>query len=120
MIRLLRRRDSAFSLLEVVVVVAIVAIVAATAIPRMSRGTRGTADAALVANLRILRGAIDRYALEHGGSNPDKHEITGQLTLYTDFFGDAQATMDTTHVYGPYLRKIPPLPVGEEKGSTKI
>ncbi len=64
------RRNSAFSLLELVIVVVIIGIIAAIAIPRMSRGARGADESALKGDLAILRNAIDLYAAEHGGNFP--------------------------------------------------
>jgi len=115
-----RSKHYAFSLLELVIVVAIIAVLAAIAIPRMSRGSRGAGDAALMANLSVLRNAIDLFVAEHGGTYPSVDKIVNQLTQYTDKAGNAQAAKDTTYIYGPYIRKIPPLPVGAEKGSTGI
>ena len=113
-------RNRAFSLLELVVVVVVIGIIAAIAIPRMSRGAAGATDSALVGNLAVLRHAIDVFATEHGGSFPTKAKIAGQLTQYTDNAGNTQAERDATHVYGPYVRQIPPLPVGVRKGATGI
>ena len=113
-----RRNVPGFSLLEVVIVVAIIAILAAIGIPRMSRGSKGAGDSALKANLAVLRNAVDLYSAEHQGSYPTLADIDDQLTQYTDSSGDAQATKDTTHYFGPYLRSIPPLPVGANKGGT--
>ena len=115
-----KRRNSGFSLLELVVVVVIVGIIAAIAIPRMSRGSAGASDSALSGNLAVLRNAIDLYAAEHGGDFPDAAKITDQLTKYTDAAGAAVAAKDSTHYFGPYIRKVPPLPVGAKKGSTGI
>ena len=115
-----KQRRSGFSLLELVIVIVIMGIVAAVAIPRMSRGSAGAADAALSGNLAVLRNAIDMYAGEHNGTNPTAANIADQLTLYTSNTGATQATKDSTYIYGPYLRKVPSLPVGAEKGSTNI
>jgi len=38
------------------------------------------------------------------------------MTQYTDSSGAAQAAKDATHIYGPYLKAIPNLPVGTNKG----
>jgi len=111
-------RYKAFSLLELIVVVVIIGIIAAIAVPRLSRGSEGAADAALAGDLAVLRNAIDLYNTEHPGSYPTLANIANQLTQYTDASGDAQATKDSTHIYGPYLRKVPPLPVGTRKDST--
>jgi general secretion pathway protein G len=117
------RRRSAFSLIELVIVVVIIAIIAAIAIPRMSRGAAGAADSALSGNLRVLRSAIDLYATEHGGSYPPMANLVDALTKYSDEGGTTfSATKNgvTGVVYGPYLRAVPPLPVGAAKGKTSF
>ena len=109
-----------FSLLEVVIVVAIIAILAAIGIPRMSRGAKGASDSALTGDLATLRNAIDLYAAEHTGTFPTSADVNTQLTQYTNIGGTVSATKDTTHIYGPYMRSIPVLPVGGKKGCSKI
>lgn len=111
-----RKRTKGFSLIELVIVVVIIGIIGAIAIPRMSRGSAGANDSALVGDLAVLRNAIDLYAAEHGGTFPAYATLTAQLTQFTDKFGAAQVNKDATHIYGPYVRKIPPLPVGTNKG----
>ena len=113
-------RKQGFSLIELVIVVVIIAIIGAIAIPRLSRGAAGAADSSLIGNLRILRSAIDLYASEHGGAYPDATNIPTQLTQYSDDSGATSATKDATHIYGPYLRAIPPVPVGAKKGQNGI
>ena len=110
----------AFSLLELVIAVAIIAIIAAIGIPRLSRGTRGAADSALSQNLSLLRNAIDIYAAEHSGTYPTVADCNDQLTQYSDVSGNTNATKTTTYIYGPYMRSIPPLPIGAKKGKTGI
>jgi prepilin-type N-terminal cleavage/methylation domain-containing protein len=111
-----------FSLIELVIVVVIIGIIAAIAIPRLSRGSAGAADAALSGNLAVLRNAIDLYATEHGGTYPTVAAFEAQLTQYSDVSGGTSAAKTTSAIYGPYLRKIPPLPVGGTgyKNSTTI
>jgi len=115
--RLSKKR--AFSLLELVIVVVIIGIIAAIAIPRMSRGTAGAADSALAGDLAVLRNAIDLFAAEHDGKFPKLAKITSQLTLYTDSSNtsDPVAAKDATHIFGPYLRAVPKLPVGTNKNA---
>lgn len=114
------RKNQGFSLLELVIVVVIIGIIAAIAIPRLSRGSAGAADSALSGNLAVLRNGIDMYGAEHTGTYPTVANIVNQLTQYTDASGNSQATTDTTHIYGPYIRKIPNLPVGAKKGESGI
>jgi prepilin-type N-terminal cleavage/methylation domain-containing protein len=112
--------DKGFTLMELIIVVAILAVLAAIGLPRLSRGPRGASTAALEADLEALQKAIDLYATEHGGQLPSLDDIAKQLTQYTDRQGRAQATKDATYIYGPYLRTIPPLPVGRRQGNTRI
>jgi len=114
------KRKRGFSLLELVVVVIIIGIIAAVAIPRMSRGSAGAADSALAGDLAVFRNALDLYSAEHNGAFPTVAVVADALTQYTDSSGDVSATKDTTHIYGPYMRKVPPLPVGAAKGNTGI
>lgn len=107
------KSNRGFSLIELVIVVVIIGIIAAIAIPRMSRGTAGAADSALSGNLNVLRNAVELYATEHAGAFPVDPE--NQLTQYTNDAGGTSATRTTTHVYGPYLRKVPQISVGTLK-----
>ena len=98
----------------------IVGIIAAVAIPRMSRGTAGAADSSLSSSLGVMRNAIDLYATEHGGALPGATAVASQLVLYTNSNGVTNATKTSEYLYGPYMRQVPPLPVGARKGATGI
>jgi prepilin-type N-terminal cleavage/methylation domain-containing protein len=120
MFALARPKHRAFSLIELVIVVVILGIIAAIAVPRMSRGASGAADSSLTANLTVLRNAIDLFQAEHQGMFPSESSIADQLTKYTDINGNVSATKTGEFIYGPYLRSVPALPVGEKKGATGI
>ena len=114
--RLATRRQG-FSLIELVIVVVIIGIIAAIAIPKMSKGSAGAGDSALKGNLAVLRNAVELYTSEHG-KLPDGASaaaIVDQLTKYTKVDGTgAASSKDVANgiTYGPYIKKIPPLPVG--------
>jgi len=110
----------AFSLIELVIVVVIIGIIGAIAIPRMSRGAAGAADSSLVGDLAVLRSAIDLYKAEHGGTLPTFAAFEAQLTTYTNDAGTANATKSSTYYLGPYLRELPKLKVGSNKGQNAI
>ncbi|MBC8108136.1 MAG: prepilin-type N-terminal cleavage/methylation domain-containing protein [Anaerolineae bacterium] len=114
------RGRRAFSLIELVMVVVIIAVIGAIAIPRLSRGSVAAAESALRADLVALNKAIDHYAAEHDGSFPDVNAIAAQLTMFTNAGGATSSTASATHVFGPYIRSIPPQPVGTRKESTGI
>jgi prepilin-type N-terminal cleavage/methylation domain-containing protein len=117
------QRNRGFSLIELVIVVVIIGIIAAIAIPRMSRGSEGAAESALASNLSVLHSAIDLYYTEHG-FYPHAATFNQEMTQYTDISGAFGATKDTAtgRIYGPYLRQVPPLPVGDPpaRSSNKV
>jgi prepilin-type N-terminal cleavage/methylation domain-containing protein len=115
-----RAASRGFSLIELVIVVVIIGIIAAIAIPRLSRGASGAADSALSGNLSVLRNAVDLYATEHGGTYPTVAGFVDQLTMYTDASGTTSGTKTATAIYGPYLRKMPALPVGTYKNNATV
>jgi prepilin-type N-terminal cleavage/methylation domain-containing protein len=117
-------RARAFSLIELVIVVVIIAIIGAIAIPKMSRGSSGAADSSLVQDLATMRTAIDLYNTEHptatltvamGGP-----AVATALTSYSDSLGNTSPTKTATAIYGPYLKAVPTLPVGTNKGLTTV
>jgi prepilin-type N-terminal cleavage/methylation domain-containing protein len=108
-------RRRAFSLIELVIVVVILGIIAAIALPRMSKGAAGAADTSLKSSLTVMRKAIDLYQAEHAGAYPKLVDMPAALLQYTDDAG-ATGAKDSTHVWGPYLRSVPVLPVGADKG----
>jgi len=107
----MRTNRRAFSLIELVIVVVIIGIIGAIAIPRMSRGAAGAADSSLIADLAVLRNAIDLYHTEHQGTYPVLATFEAQLTQYTDLNGTTSATKSASAIYGPYLRSVPKLKV---------
>jgi len=112
------RHRGGFSLIELVIVVVIIGIIGAIAIPRLSRGAEGASDSALAGDLAVLRNAIDLYATEHNGTYPTLASIEDQLTTYTDINGNDNSAKTGAYIYGPYIRKVPALKVGDEAGST--
>jgi general secretion pathway protein G len=115
-----RRRRPAFSLIEVVIVVVILAVIAAIAIPRLSRGSQGSSDVACTRDVQVIQKAIDLYAAEHNGAFPGAATIADQLTRYTDHAGATSQAKTPAHPFGPYLRKVPAVPTGPNKGSSNI
>ena len=109
----------AFSLVELVIVVVIIAIVASIAMRRVSRHAEQAATNGARQDEKTMQSGIERYRAEHG-NYPAAANIVDQLTKYTDGSGNVSPTRTPVFNYGPYLRKIPPVPLGPARGSTKI
>ncbi len=117
-------RTRGFSLIELVIVIVIIGIIAAIAIPRMSRGAAAAADASLQASLRTLRNAIDLFQGEHPTASnngyPTLTNFVDQMTKYSNDAGTTSASKDSTYYLGPYLKEVPALPVGANKGARTV
>ena len=115
--------NRAFSLVELVIVLVIIGVIAAIAVPRLTRGATNASATALDANLAAMRNAIELFRAEHEGAFPTTANIVNQLTQFSDVTGtNFSATADVANniVFGPYLKSIPTLPVGAERGSVNI
>jgi type II secretory pathway pseudopilin PulG len=119
---LLRLRLGGFSIVELLVVGIILTIIATNATPRLSRGADAIAPATLQGDLAVLRNGIDLYASDHAGAFPTAARFEAQMTQFTDANGQSSLTKDQTHCFGPYLRVVPPLPVGPKayRGSSAL
>jgi prepilin-type N-terminal cleavage/methylation domain-containing protein len=121
-----------FSLVELVIVVVIIGVIAGIAATRFASGARRTEENALIASLSAMRRAIDMYAAEHNGVFPgaaadglggganSAASFVSQLTRHSAVNGDVANAYDPGHTLGPYLRAIPPVPVGPYSGSTTV
>jgi type II secretory pathway pseudopilin PulG len=118
------KRTASFPILELAIVLVVLGIIASIVGPRMSRGAGGSAvpnhDPVLIGRLKTFRTAIDAYTNEHGGHTPDADRIIPQLTTFSDWAGRTSPVKTSQHHLGPYLREIPPMPVGPRKGRTTI
>lgn len=108
----------AFSLIELVIVIVIIGVLAAIAVPRLSRGATTAGENALAANLAVIRNAIELFQVDHNGAYPSLAKLEDSLTKYSDITGGTTGDRDVANgiIFGPYMRAVPPLPVGANKG----
>lgn len=55
-----------------------------------------------------------------GGAANSPESFGNQLTRHSNAQGQVSLTQDPTYFLGPYLRRIPPLPVGDNRNSIEM
>ncbi len=102
LLKLLRKNQRGFTLIELVVVIAILGILSSVALPRVGGVTKRAKEVADKANVRILQEAVERYRAESGDEDLDEVDLSGNDKA------DAQEVIefliDGDGSYGPYLK----------------
>ncbi len=99
------KKQSAFTLIELLIVVVILGIIAAIVVPQFSIATDDAKMSTLRTNLSTVRAQLQLYKLEHNDNFPtDNTTFEAQLTAKTDAAGAAGTD------YGPYLLMVPENP----------
>ena len=103
------KAKSGFTLVEILIVVVILGILAAVVIPQFSEASTEAKTSSLCTDLQTVRSQIELYKIQHNDvlPQPEAAGTWNRLTQYTDIAGEAQAAKDATHIYGPYLQKVP-------------
>ena len=111
-----------FTLVEILIVVVILGILAAIVVPELTSASRQARENVMKDDVRFMREQILRYRIQHDdvapgypagvpGGVPSEANVVAQMTNYTDFRGNANATYTDVFRYGPYLTKIPDNPL---------
>ena len=119
------KRQSGFTLVELLIVAIILAILAAIIVPQFASTTIDAQESALRANAAGMRSAIDLYRQQHGeypgrltaapggactatpgaGAVNTEAALIAQLTLYTNASGQAcSAQLAGLYPFGPYIQ----------------
>ena len=114
----------AFTLVEVLIVVAILGILAAITLPTFKVNIQRAREAAAKDNLRMLRNAIELYAVQHHGDPPgyyngavaDEGVVMPQLTKCSNPDGLTTNSKIPTGQFtlGPYLNEYPENPFNHD------
>ena len=81
------RRESGFTLVEIMIVVAVIALLAAIAVPGFTRARKRAQNAKFINALRIGSDAADLYAIENNGKYPpdvSRGIVPPELASYLD------------------------------------
>ena len=119
-----KRKQTGFTLVELLIVAIILAILAAIVVPQFASTTVDAQEAALRSNLSAIRGAVSLYRQQHGefpglltavpsgacsgtsgaGLAEQRAALVEQLTRYTDANGETCSRSDAgAYPFGPYL-----------------
>ena len=113
-----RHRRGGFGLMDALILVAIMAIVTAITMPLLNAADQSAKSSALQQNLRLLRGQIELYRLEHGGNAPLLFRGSfPQLTHATNAEG-IPGPPGAQYPYGPYL--LGGIPVNPHTGVSVV
>jgi len=96
------KKNSGFTLVEILIVVVILGILAAIVIPQFTQASTEARENSLKANLQTIRSQIELYKIQHNDNPPTLANFVAQMTGTTDAAG---ATTGTD--FGPYLQSIP-------------
>jgi type II secretion system protein G len=111
-VRANRKRQSGFTLVEILIVVIILGILAAIVIPQFTNASTSARTSSVVSQLQTLRSQVQLFKLQHNDTLPNlvgaSPACWNQLMIKTD----VNTTVDTAAgAYGPYLQSIPSNPL---------
>jgi len=101
-----KKRQSGFTLVEVLIVVVIMAILAAAIIPQFSDSSNDAKLGTAEFNWHTIKSQIELYKSQHDGILPD---TLSELTIKTNAAGTTNVA-DGPLVYGPYISELPENP----------
>jgi len=102
------RKNSAFTLVEILIVVIILAILAAIVIPQFTQASSVAKQSSLVSDLSSMRSQLALYAAQHSDTYPGS-TIATVLVNRSNSAGTT-GTDSNLFQYGPYMMSIPANP----------
>ena len=100
------KKNSGFTLVEILIVVVILGILAAIVIPQFSQASTEARENRMRADLQTTRSQIELYKIQHADGLPGAGtaSLVAALTGQTDLAGAVSTASDA---FGPYLQQIP-------------
>lgn len=113
-----RSRQSAFTLVEMLIVIVILGILAMIIIPQLTQSTDEARVTTLQTNLSAMRSGVEYYFAQHASKYPGDalpttrpaditsvaEAFVGQMTRYTDIDGNISNTKTNAFTLGPYVK----------------
>ncbi len=98
-----RRRNKAFTLVEILIVVVILGILAAIVVPQFTNATQDAQAGNLQSQLKSLQNQIELYSARNNGTYPD-------FSSSANAWGVDLTSAATTMIGGGYIKSVPKNP----------
>ena len=102
-------KNSAFTLVEILIVVIILGILAAIVIPQFTEASNDARSSAMQSDLQTVRSQLELYKVQHNEAYPAASTFVSLMTSRTNSAGTV-GTDPNNFPYGPYLQKFPTNP----------
>jgi general secretion pathway protein G len=114
----MRKTQSAFTLVEMMIVVVIIALLAAIAIPNLLRSRQQAHEAAAQANLKLIANALENYAAINSIYPTGTTPLMGTTPPYlsTDYFSGVHGGYTFAHTLSDYTYLISAYPTATTPG----
>jgi general secretion pathway protein G len=108
------KRNSGFTLVEILIVVIILGILAAIVIPQFTEASNDARQSALVSDMQTVRSQIELFKVQHcellPGDDGSGSFTTARFLAHLTQKTDQDGTLNASGQYGPYLQKFPTNP----------
>ena len=118
----MRKSQSAFTLVEMMIVVVIIALLAAIAIPNMLRSRQQAQEAAAQANLKLIASALENYAAINSVYPTGTTVLMGTTPPYlsADYFTGVHGGYTFAHSLTDYTYLIAAYPTATTPGTASF
>lgn len=111
------RRNTGFTLVEILIVVVILGILAAIVIPQFTNASEDAKSSSLYTQLQTIRSQLELYQIQHNGAYPTLAQLQNDTGGGTgDQWGvminktNVSGTIDAANEFGPYMQQPPKNP----------
>ena len=106
----MKKKNTAFTLVEILIVVIILGILAAIVIPQFSEASNEARLAGLQSDLQTIRSQVELYKIQHLDNTPQDDATTESTDFWTQLTTKTNIDGSSGGDLGPYIMKAPTNP----------